>query len=164
MHRSADEGAKSRNVKKLLGKARWFKEKKKRGKEKRRKKNQRQSEAKKPPEIVTVMFVPQTPGGALSKRLKIVENEISKLTGERVKIVERGGTQVKQILHKSNPWSQGFCGRENCLPCLHGDGKQNCFEKNVVYKISCLECADEKNGDKIKAAVYVGQTSRSLYE
>ena len=32
-------------------------------KEKRRKKNQRQSEAKKPPEIVTVMFVPQTPGG-----------------------------------------------------------------------------------------------------
>ena len=164
MHRSAAEGPKSRKVKKLLGKARWFKKRKKIEKEKRRKKNQRQSEDKKPPEIVTVMFVPQTPGGALVKRLKIVENEISKLTGERVKIVERGGTQVKQILHKSNPWSQGFCDRENCLPCLHGDGKQNCFEKNVVYKISCLECADEKNGDKIKAAVYVGQTSRSLYE
>ena len=30
---------------------------------------------------------------------------ISKLTGDRVKIVERSGTMMKAILHKSNPWA-----------------------------------------------------------
>ena len=114
------------------------------------------------PEVVTVLFVPQTPKGELARRLQVVESRISKLSGEKVKIVERGGTQVKQILHKSNPWSKGYCHRVNCLTCLHGDGTQSCFEKNIVYKISCKEC-EEKVKDK-KIAVYVGQTSRSMYE
>ena len=159
MHRSAEEGAEFRKVKKLLGKSRWFKKKRK----KEGKKSKKQKEES--PEIVTVIFVPQTPKGELAKRLQIVENKISKLTGERVKIVERGGTQVKQILVKSNPWSKGFCDRANCLPCLNGDGNQNCFDKNVVYQISCLECAERHGEDQErKTAIYIGQTSRSIYE
>ena len=156
MHRSAAEGAASRRVKKLLGKSNWFKKKKKiEGK----KKNKTQKENS--PEVVTVLFVPQTPQGELARRLKVVENKISKLSGEKVKIVERGGTQVKQIMHKSNPWNKGFCGRANCLTCLHGDGSQNCFDKNVVYQISCQDCEE---GEQKKSAIYIGQTSRSLHE
>ena len=155
MHRSAREGEEARKTKKLLGKSIWFKKKKRREGRKRSKKQRQET-----PEIVTVLFVPQTPKGELAKKLQFVENKISKLSGERVKIVERGGTQVKQILHKSNPWSKGFCGRSNCLPCLHGDGTQNCFDKNVVYQIKCIDCTEEEK----KTAVYVGQTSRSMYE
>ena len=51
------------------------------------------------------------------------------------------------------------------MPCLHGDGSQNCFDKNVVYQISCLECA-ERHGEQQerKSAIYIGQTSRSIHE
>ena len=156
MHRSAEEGAETRRVKKLLGKSNWFKERRKREGTRRS-----QKQKQKLPEVVTVLFVPQTHKGELAKRLQVVENTISKLSGEKVKIVERGGTQIKQILHKSNPWSKGFCGRANCLTCLHGDGTQNCFDKNIVYQVSCLDC---EGGEQKKTAMYVGQTSRSMYE
>ena len=43
--------------------------------------------------------------------------------------------------------------------CRNGDGKQNCREKNVVYEIACLKCAETNKNSK-----YVGQTSRSAYE
>ena len=69
---------------------------------------------------------------------------------------------MKQILIKSNIWAGGPCGRKKCLPCENGDGKQNCFEKNVVYDIKCLSCCSEESGNK--SAVYTGQTSQSLHE
>ena len=55
-----------------------------------------------------------------------------------------------------------FCGRSKCLPCSTGDGSQNCFDKNVVYEISCVSCGS-KDSDH-KPALYIGQTSLSLYE
>ena len=56
------------------------------------------------PELVTVLFVPGTPGGQLATQLKEAEKVLSGLTNERVRIVERGGTTVKSLLVKSNPW------------------------------------------------------------
>ena len=133
-----------------------------------------QNNAKEEPETVTVMFVSQTFGGELAKRLQKEENKIAKMTNERVKVVERGGTTIKQILTKSNPWAAGFCSRAGCLMCENGDGKQNCMEKNIVYQISCLECAAAAStgGDGVnnidqgrcRLALYIGQTSRTGYE
>ena len=80
MHRSAEEGANSRKVKKLLGKSTWFKMRKKKEGKMKSKKQKEES-----PEVVTVIFIPQTPKGELAKRLQIVENKISKLTGESMK-------------------------------------------------------------------------------
>ena len=154
----------------------WFK--KKRGKEKNsfplnqqkgRKKKKQEKLIDEEPELVTVMFVPQTPYGALAKDLQKVENEIAKLTGEKIRMVERGGTKIKDMLHKSNPWANGLCGRPNCLVCMNGDGKQNCSEKNIVYEIICIKCG-EKQPDPdagIKEGVhtcYVGTSSRTMYQ
>ena len=158
LHRSAEEGWETRKKKKLLGKSNWFKTKRRRGKNSFQKYNNN-NKRNQSPEVVTVLFVNQTPNGALAKSLQKVESELSKLTNEKVKIVERSGTSVKQIFHKSNPWSGGNCGRKECLPCMNGDGSQNCFDKNVVYQISCLNCSEKK-----EAALYIGQTSRSLHE
>ena len=111
------------------------------------------------------MFVSQTHNGTLAKRLQKVENRISKLTGERIKIVERSGTSVKQMLIKSNPWAGRPCGRDKCLSCLNSEKPQNCFAKGVVYDINCMKCkemADE--GEEIPVSKYTGQTSRSLYQ
>ena len=52
---------------------------------------------------VTVLFVPQTPHGALAGKLKEQEIELTKLSGEKVKIVERSGSIIKQLLIRSNP-------------------------------------------------------------
>ena len=68
----------------LLGKSTWFKNKKKRRREVKNKNKSKDTELDKKhdsPEIVTVLFVPQTPMGELAKRLQIVENRISKLSG-----------------------------------------------------------------------------------
>ena len=117
------------------------------------------------PDFTSVMFVSQTHNGTLDKRLQKVENRISKLTGERIKIVERSGTSVKQMLIKSNPWAGRPCGKDKCLSCLNSEEPQNCFAKGVVYDINCVKCkemADE--GEEIPVSKYTGQTSRSLYQ
>ena len=124
------------------------------------------------PDFTSVMFVSQTHNGTLDKRLQKVENRISKLTGERIKIVERSGTSVKQsgtsvkqMLIKSKPWAGRPCGKDKCLSCLNSEEPQNCFAKGVVYDINCVKCkemADE--GEEIPVSKYTGQTSRSLYQ
>ena len=111
------------------------------------------------PKTVTVMFVPQTKKGELAKRLQMVEDDIAKVTGSRVRVVERSGVMVRKMLHRSNPWAGGDCGRKKCLPCLSSDGKTNCFTKNVVYSIECISCEE---GKKLTTC-YIGETSRSLH-
>ena len=174
LHRSAEEGQEERRKKKVLAKGNWFKKKGKRVGEKESfltKKKRKEKIKRDEPETVTVMFVPQTPGGELRKRLQREEDKIAKMTKERIKIVERSGTTIKQILHKSNPWASGHCNRVDCLMCANGDGKQNCREKNIVYQISCMECAAERAAaaadsdlPRCRLAIYTGQTSRTGYE
>ena len=183
LHRSAAEGAGARHRKKLLGKTNWFKSKKsvgpsgnkhqtntnktqlgQKGKITRVQHN-RNSQAK--PgcgntdelPVKTVLFVPQTPGGELANRLREAEKQLAELTGEKVKIVEKGGRTLKNTLHKSNPWTGGFCGRKDCLPCMTGDEKGDCMKRNIVYETNCIRC--KENG---KESIYVGESARTSYE
>ena len=64
-----------------------------------------------------VLFVEQTARGEYAKSLRAAEPAMAELTGFRVKVVERGGTTLRQLLVKSNPWAGGKCGREKCVPC-----------------------------------------------
>ena len=169
LHRSAEDGQTERRRKKLLASGNWCKQKKK-GQKSSSYVKKKQINNNEEPETVTVMFVSQTVGGELARRLQREENKIAKMTKERIRIVERSGTTVKQILHKSNPWAGGHCGRTSCLMCENGDGKQNCMEKNIVYQISCLECAATAGGvnapgqRRCRPAIYIGQTSRTGFE
>ena len=206
LHRSAAEGAASRQRKKLLGRSSWFKDKKKtvrrttgtkgvvegpsplmkkgmnreypntqesacpqkniqhetnggkaNQKEKLNNRSAKTVDGQFP--TTTVLFIPNTPGGILADRLRQTEKQLMELTGERVKIVERGGCSMKQILHKSNPWAGAFCGRPECFPCKSGDEKGDCFKRNIVYETFCLDC--KKEG---KDMVYVGESSRTSFE
>ena len=157
LHRSASEGFSARSKKKLLSPSNWFKPKKQNPAMKKKK---RKNSNSKDPEIVTVLFVSQTPGGSLAKQLQKVEEKIAKLTNERVRMVERAGRTVKQLLVSSNPWAGGLCGRQMCLPCSGSDGKQNCKDKNIVYDIVCKTCEETGN----KRSVYTGMSSRTAFE
>ena len=55
----------------------------------------------------------QTVDGELIKRIREADKKLSEITGDQCKIVERSGTKLLQILHKSNPWQNVKCGRES---------------------------------------------------
>ena len=78
---------------------------------------------------------------------------------KKIKMVERGGVTAKDILTKTNPWSEEGCERSDCLPCRGERGKGgNCQKENVVYRVTCQECAIRQ----VKAE-YTGETSRTAY-
>ena len=131
------------------------------------------------------MFVPYTPGGELARRLKEVETQLGKLTGARIKIVEKVGTKLVDMLHQADPWQGMDCQREKCLICstklkTERDRRKDCTKRNVVYETWCLNCErteEEKIGDgedddkiirerreNIKKYKYIGETARSAYE
>ena len=80
-----------------------------------------------------------------------------------MKIVERAGTSLEKILHKSNPWAGSSCDRKDCLPCDSKSSSEeqpkSCFKRNAVYQISCQTCEQQN-----KKSSYIGETARSCYE
>ena len=61
------------------------------------------------------------------------------MTGYRMKVVEKGGTKIVDLLHKAGQ----DCGRDRCLLCAtkQKEGKKNsqdCSKRNCVYKTYCM--------------------------
>ena len=106
----------------------------------------------------SVLFVPPTPGGILAKELKIREKEINRNSKERIKIVEKSGQSIENILSKKDPFEKENCIEKACPICKNPEKKKNilCNTNNVGYRWLCNTC---KNRDKVK--VYEGETSRS---
>ena len=196
LYRSGAASLHKRTTRKLIGKETWYREDKQRDrdeydewedKQKRSRTRKRgENEGKERNRIVAVMFVPYTPKGELAKRLREVENDMEKHTGNKLKIVERSGTKLIDLIHKSDPWEGQDCGRENCILCAtkQKTGKylgQDCHRRCVVYETWCMTC-EERDKKKIeedeeldeemrnrkiremKIYKYIGESSRSFYE
>ena len=78
------------------------------------------------------------------------------MTGYRLKIVERGGTKLVDILHKANPWAGRDCKRKRCLMCTSRteEGRkdeQDCKKRKLAYETSCRTCVERKESE-IEAA------------
>jgi hypothetical protein len=132
------------------------------------------------------MFVPYTVGSELAKRMRDAEEKWKEITGYKLKIVERAGLQLEDILHKADPWQGQDCGRDKCLLCLtkQKTGKhltQDCYRRSLVYETWCITCHErDKNAaqmkagddkkklkeltDKSKIYKYIGETNRSIFE
>ena len=125
----------------------------------------------KDPPTIGVMFVDQTMGGVLAKRLQEVEDRLAGVTGYRIRMVESAGTQLRRLLPNTNPWAGGDCGRERCYTCNQGGEKrEDCKRRNILYESSCTVCNPEIEGKKVKKkmndvnGVYVGESARSIFE
>ena len=134
--------------KKLLEKTNWYKSKPK-GKggfdPRKRTSNQNGENSEKEPPV-SVMFCPQTPQGELAKRLREADKKLAEVTKDEVKIVERAGTKLRFLLHKSNPFDGGKikCNRDKCLICDNPLNKKfNCGQRNVTYMTVCLKCEED---------------------
>ena len=121
----------------------------------------------------SVIFVPNTKGGILTKKLRENEDRLCDITGFRIKFQEAGGLQLKNCF--STELSKGqHCGRVNCPPCnTTSEGKrQNCRTQNILYETKCLICnpqasnpqEEKENKKKGRKGIYYGETSRSFQE
>ena len=72
-------------------------------------------------------------------------------SGIKIKLVEKAGTSLGDILRTSDPRKNKRCSRNDCPVCTTG-GKGDCRAKNVTYQMTC-ECGD----------LYIGTTTRSAY-
>ena len=54
-------------------------------------------------EVKAVMFIPYTTGSRLAKNLREAEEKLGSLTGYRLKMVEKAGDKLEDLLTKSNP-------------------------------------------------------------
>ena len=112
----------------------------------------------------SVLFVTPTPGGLLARELQKREEELNKNTKERIRIVEKGGLKIKDILGSKNPFKKSNCIQKTCPLCTKSESvdiqteevKIPCSTNNVGYRWLCLTC---KERDIVK--VYEGETGRS---
>ena len=93
-----------------------------------------------------VYFVQATPGSQLANQCQ----KTFQRCNLSVKVIERTGRTVKQMLVKSDPLRREVC---KCSVCKIA-GKQICKIRDCVYEMVCSGCAKR----------YVGETSRSLRE
>ena len=101
----------------------------------------------------SVVFVPTTINSELANRIKEVIKEVR----IPIKVAERPGRKYKDLLVKSDPLTDGKCGRPDCVVCQEEKGK-NCEKDSVGYRMSCITCKD--NGVR---SWYEGESSRNLY-
>ena len=136
-------GVRGRRLKRLIGNKTWFKMKKGKRKvgNKWKKKNKVLGGKLEDREVETVMVVPYTNCSKLQKEIQEADdNFVMGGTGKRLRIVERGGQSLEQILGRNDPWGGHGCTRTDCMQCQHGGGEGGeCQGENVLYKISCLK-------------------------
>ena len=140
MYRSRDWNKEERDQKKNNRKLNWYKI------------GQKEIEYK------SVLFVPITKGGKLLKEMKKREDEINKYSDERIKIVEGGGVQMKNLLVVKNPFPNTVCEMRKCILCKNNtkEIKIPCNTNNVGYRLVCETC-EEKGFQR----TYEGETARS---
>ena len=119
-----------------------------------------------------VMYISFTNHSGLSSKLREADHTMGELTGYKLKIVERAGTKLEDLLTKSNPWQGIDCGRTSCLLCeskertgLHKT--QDCHKRSCVYEIWCQDClalewgqpADGAGGQEVEVVVDVPEVT-----
>ena len=110
-----------RQIRKMKEKATWFQKEKKTYMDVTETKEtswrHRETDRGKPPPT-TVLYIPATPEGTLAKRLQEADLKFSELHGLGwTKIIERGGTKIKDIVTNKYPWAEVSSQREDCLLC-----------------------------------------------
>ena len=85
----------------------------------------------------SVLFVEKTPEGELSIRLRELLNRLEHLLGFKLKVVERGGTSLRDMFPFSitNIWKGAACERPDCMAFHQGAKKVvTCKKRILVYE------------------------------
>ena len=105
-----------------------------------------------------MVFIPATPGGKLTEKLRDVLQEEGKRLNLNIKAVEQGGISLKRKLTGADLKVGEVCGQPDCVLCESGI-KGGCNRRaGVVYKGNCKICED-----KNITATYYGESGFSGY-
>ena len=92
---------------------------------------------------VSVIFAPHTEFSSLAKIWRTTLEAFEKVSNIKLKVVERIGNKLIDILHKSNAWQDNYCNRLDCLICIstgNDEKKGLCKKRNVTYETFCITC------------------------
>ena len=107
---------------------------------------------------ISVLFVDNTAGGVLAKRLQAVEKRLGGITSYRVRITEQAGMALSRLLPSTNPWGPGDCQRLDCHICKQQDDvQQDCRRRNILYKSECQVCRVDWEADGKTSSLMDGQ-------
>ena len=131
--------------------------------------------------VVSTLLVPFTPGSSLQKLMQENEDKLCTLTGgPMVRVVEKGGEVLSNLLGRSDPWAAArSCRDPKCPTCatrswpkeqkklarkagtklpskLVQTSVPNCRREGATYTLQCLECLGQD-----KSSLYHGESSRS---
>ena len=106
---------------------------------------------------------PTPQGGGLAKTIQSAEDNFSKLHRvPRVRIIERGGKKLKDLLGKKDLWATTDCNKLDCMICTSQTKKDGstatCNLESICYQISCDQCKQAG-----VSADYFGESSRTCY-
>ena len=70
-------------------------------------------------------------------------------TGINLKVIERVGEKLEDLIHQSNPWENVDCNRVDCFTCQSSARSEDmkfksCKKRSVVYQTWCQTCLDIK--------------------
>ena len=77
-----------------------------------------------------------------------------------IKVVEKAGTKVKNILQKSDPFKSHTCTDTDCFTCKgHNNNTKpsNCRKEGIIYKIQCNKCPSQYVGESSRNAISRGR-------
>ena len=105
-----------------------------------------------------VIIVPPTPDGALAMAMKRACEEELRGSKISVRVQERGGRQLGQVLGTSVPGAneKKHCQRLMCFTCNTGQ-EGVCRRTGVGYEISCIIC------EQTICSKYAGESGRNLF-
>ena len=111
-----------------------------------------------------VLFLPATPDAELASRIRGVVEEEGRRLGLAARVVERGGTSLRQQLVKTDLGYDGPCPQGDCLLCLTNPGEEGSLKHHrsgCLYSGSCVLCPAEMGANF--TAVYFGESGDSAY-
>ena len=141
-----EEGGEERVNRELQSQG-WTERKRGRGRRKPKRENKKERDNGR---VEGVLFLPHTNMSELAKRVRgrlDIFEEFSKL---KVKVVERAGEKLVDVIHKSNPWDMSQCSREDCRFCNSKEEKLwgKCKCRNIVYENECMTCLEEEESNE----------------
>ena len=104
-------------------------------------------ERNKEKKIEGVIFIQHTEHSTLARNIRCRLQELEKNGKIKIKIVERAGEKLVDLLHRSDAWSNRDCDRLDCLICESAgeEGtKGACKRRSIIYETYCVTCQEEK--------------------
>ena len=101
--------------------------------------------------LLGVIFAPYTENSELAKRWRAKIETFEKVGDLRLKVVERTGDKLTDLLHKSNICEDNYCDRKDCLICMstsEEEKKGMCKKRNVIYETYCITCMKKEKYEK----------------